>query len=134
MKTNTQKPIIKLKILKEDVGYSAIGQWKERSLVTCGDNWDELQLMIIEMLNLVFEDLGYTYTIDEIRFEYDLPTFFEFYRIINQSALSKRINMPQSLLAQYINGIKKPSVKQAERILKGVQQVGKELSEVRFIL
>jgi len=130
----TQKPVIKLKIIKEEVGYTATGQWKERSLVTCGDNWDELQLMIVEMVNLVFEDLGYTYTIDEIRFEYDLPTFFEFYRIINQSALSKRINMPQSLLAQYINGIKKPSVKQAERILKGVQQVGKELSEVRFIL
>jgi hypothetical protein len=42
--------------------------------------------------------------------------------------------MNQSLLAQYIKGIKKPSAAQTHRILKGVQQVGKELSAVRFLL
>jgi hypothetical protein len=42
--------------------------------------------------------------------------------------------MNQSLLAQYIKGIKKPSVAQTKRILQGVQQIGKELSEIRFLL
>jgi hypothetical protein len=42
--------------------------------------------------------------------------------------------MNQSLLAQYIRGIKKPSPAQTKRILKGVQQIGRELSEVRFLL
>jgi predicted transcriptional regulator len=90
--------------------------------------------MIIEMLNLVFEYLGFTYSINEIKFGYDLKSFFDFYRIINQSALAKRIKMPQSLLAQYINGLKKPSAKHTGRFLKGVQQVEKELSEVEFML
>ena len=129
-----KKPKIKLEIIKEDLGYTAMGQWKNRGLVTCGDNWDELQDMIIEMLNLSFEDLGYNFSIDEIKFEYDLESFFDFYKIINAKALSERIGMNQSLLAQYIKGIKKPSAPQTKRILEGVQQVGRELSEIRFLL
>ncbi len=131
---NTKKPVIKLKILKEGVGYTAVGQCKERSLVTCGDTWDELQSMIVEMVNLVFEDLGYTYTIDEIQLEFDLPSFFDFYKVINVKALSERIGMSQSLLSQYTNGIKKPSPRQTKRILQGVQQIGRELAEARFLL
>ncbi|QQS30559.1 MAG: helix-turn-helix transcriptional regulator [Sphingobacteriales bacterium] len=134
METVKKKPKIKLKIIKEDLGYTALGQWRNRSLVTCGDNWDELRQMIIEMLNLAFEDLGYTYIIDEIQFEFDLESFFDFYKVINAKALSERIGMSQSLLAQYINGNKKPSALQTKRILLGVQQLGRELAEVRFLL
>jgi len=61
-------------------------------------------------------------------------SFFDFYKVINAKALSERIGMNQSLLAQYIKGIKKPSLAQTKRILLGVQQIGQELSEVRFIL
>ena len=128
------KPKIKLNIIKEDVGYTAVGQWKDRGLITCGDTWEELQAMIVEMLNLSFEDLGYSYTIDEVSFEYDLQSFFDFYKVINAKALSERIGMNQSLLAQYIRGIKKPSPTQTKRILEGVRQIGKELSEVEFML
>ncbi len=130
----TKKPSIKLTIIKEDMGYTASGKWKDYGLVTSGDTWEELQMMIIEMLNLVFEDLGYTYTIDEVQFEYDLESFFDFYKVINAKALSERIGMNQSLLAQYIKGIKKPSKAQTERILKGVQDIGRELSDVKFLL
>lgn len=128
------KPKIKLSIIKEDVGYGAIGQWKDRFMATCGDTWEELQAMIIDMVNLTFEDLGYSYTIEEIKFEYDLESFFDFYKVINAKALSERIGMNQSLLAQYIKGIKKPSARQTKRILQGVRQIGKELSEVEFLL
>lgn len=127
------KPKIKLTIIKEDVGYTAVGQWKNRSLITCGDTWEELQSMIIEMVNLTFEDLGHTYTIEEINLEYDLESFFDFYKVINAKALSERIGMHQSLLAQYIRGLKKPSPRQTKRIVDGVRQIGKELSEVNLI-
>lgn len=133
MKAKVEKPTIKLTVLKEDVGYTAVGKWKDRSMVTYGDNWAELQEMVVEMLNLTFEDLGFTYIIDEVRFEYDLESFFDFYKIINAKALSERIGMNQSLLAQYINGAKKPSTKQVQRIVTGIQQVGRELSEVALV-
>jgi DNA-binding transcriptional regulator YdaS (Cro superfamily) len=54
--------------------------------------------------------------------------------VINAKALSERIGMNQSLLAQYIKGVKKPSSTQTSRILRGVQQVGKELAGIQFFL
>lgn len=129
-----KKPKVTLNIIKEDRGYSAVGKWKDRLLATQGDHWDDLQKMIVEMVNLTFEDLGYAYTLEDIALTYDLESFFDFYKVINAKALSERIGMNQSLLAQYIKGIKKPSVAQTKRILKGVQQIGRELTEVRFLL
>ena len=127
------KPTITLKIIKEDIGYGATGQWEDRFMATCGDTWEELQSMIVDMVNLTFDDLGHTYTLEEIKFEYDLKSFFDFYQVINAKALSKRIGMNQSLLAQYIRGIKKPSPRQTKRILEGVRQIGKELSEIELM-
>jgi len=62
-----------------------------------------------------------------------LQSFFDFYKVINAKALSERIGMNKSLLAQYISGKKKPSPDQIKRILNGVNQIGKELSEINFI-
>ena len=127
------KPKITMTITKEDLGYSAHALVEDISINTQGDTFEELKEMIIEAVNLSFKDKSFTYTIDEIEFVYDLKSFFAFYRVINAKALSERIGMNQSLLAQYIKGIKKPSPEQAKRILRGVQQIGRELSEVRFL-
>ena len=134
MKTLQKKPIIRLKVLKEDVGYTVLGQWRDRHLITCGDTWEELKAMIVDMVNLSFADMGIQYSIEEIKLTYDLPSFFNFYRILNAKAFSERIGMQQSLLAQYIGGHKKPSPAQARRILNGVQQLGQELATVDFLL
>jgi len=37
-------------VIKEDIGYAAVGQWKDRHLITSGDTWDELKEMGVEML------------------------------------------------------------------------------------
>lgn len=129
-----KKPKVNMTIIKEDTGYSAYSHVRNISINTEGDNFDELKANILEAVNLSFEDEGFTYTVDEIKFTVDLASFFEFYKIINAKALSERIGMNQSLLAQYIKGIKKPSAHQASRILKGVQQVGRELAEISFLL
>jgi len=129
-----KKPKIKMTVIKEDVGYGATCKVGEKFMATCGDTFEELKEMVLEVVNLAFEEEGFTYTIEEIGFTYDMASFFEFYKIINATALSARINMNQSLLAQYIKGIKKPSPVQTKRILNGVQQIGRELAEVRFLL
>jgi transcriptional regulator with XRE-family HTH domain len=129
-----KKPKIIMTILKEDTGYSASAKVNEIFIGTQGDTFEELKEMVLDAVNLAFEDLGFIYTIDEIQFKYDLESFFDFYKVINAKALSKRIGMSQSLLAQYTNGIKKPSPNQTKRILQGVQQIGRELSEVKFLL
>lgn len=99
-----------------------------------GKSLDELKLQMIEALNLFFEKEGNSITEKHLKISLDLPQFFEFYKVINAKALSDRIGMNQSLLAQYIKGHKKPSPNQTQRILKGVQQIGSELASIRFLL
>ena len=101
---------------------------------TEAETFEDLKTNIIEALNFAFEELDIEYTLNDIQFEFDLESFFDFYKVINAKALSERIGMNQSLLAQYIKGIKKPSPAQTKRILNGVQQIGRELTEVRFLL
>ena len=129
-----KKPKINITVAKEDTGYSANTTVENNFIATEGNTFEELKANIIEAVNLAFEDKTFVYNIEEIKFSYDLESFFDFYKIINAKALSEHIGMNQSLLAQYIKGIKKPSVSQTKRILKGVQQIGRELSEVRFLL
>ena len=123
---------VNVTIEKTNSGYSAGAD--KYPVYTAGDSFEEIKSNIFEALNLYFE-YNDEPLIDEhqIRLTLDLASFFEFYKVINAKALSERIGMNQSLLAQYINGIKKPSAVQTKRILKGVQQVGRELAEIRFI-
>ena len=129
-----KKPKISIKVIKQDLGYSAFAQVGEKLIATQGDTFDELKEMVLDVVNLSFEEEGFIYEIGDIKFEFDLESFFDFYNVINAKALSERIGMNQSLLAQYIKGIKKPSARQTKRILEGVHQIGKELSEVRFLI
>lgn len=128
----TQK--ITATIVKEDSGYSATASVGKHFIATEGDTFDELKSSFIEALNLALKETGITYTFQDVTTKFDLESFFDFYKVLNAKALSERIGMNQSLLAQYIKGNKKPSAAQTKRILKGVQQIGRELSEVRFML
>jgi hypothetical protein len=121
-------------VIKEGVGYSATSTIDSNFVATEAETFEELKAGLLDALNFTFEEHDVEYTIDDLRFNFDLESFFDFYKVINAKALSERIGMNQSLLAQYIKGIKKPSQAQTKRILAGVQQIGKELTEVNFLL
>ena len=123
---------IEVIIEKTKTGYSAYAV--KFAVYSVGNSLASLKVNILEALNLYFQDQNKVITEDDLKLTLDLPQFFEFYKVINAKALSERIGINQSLLAQYITGIKKPSATQTKRILKGVQQVGKELSSIRFII
>ena len=123
---------IEITIEKTNTGYSAYSN--KYPLFTVATNLEELKVSILEAVNLYFESQNKVYIEDDLKITMDLPQFFEFYKVINAKALSERIGINQSLLSQYIKGIKKPSSTQTQRILKGVQQVGKELASIQFIL
>ena len=124
---------IKVTVEKTNTGFSAGAD--KYPVYTAGNSLEEIKSNIVEALNLHFEyNDKPTITEDGIQMVLDLASFFDFYKVINAKALSERIGMNQSLLAQYINGVKKPSAIQTRRILKGVQQVGKELVEMQFLL
>lgn len=128
------KQKIKFVVQKEEVGYSATSEIGDVFIGTDGGSYNELVSNVIEAANLAFEEDCNEYCVEDIGFEYDLDSFFHFYKVINAKALSERIGMNQSLLAQYISGIKKPSPAQTKRILKGVQEIGRELTDLNFLL
>ena len=129
-----RKSKIRVVVIKEDLGYSATTTVGDKFIATEADSFEELKIKLLDALHFTFEEEGKIYSQSDLKFEFDLESFFDFYRVINAKALSERIGMNQSLLAHYIRGIKKPSPAQTRRILKGVQQIGKELTEVRFLL
>lgn len=116
---------------KTRTGFSAYTE--KYPVYTVGKSLEELKSNILEAVNLSLEESGKSITENDLKITLDLPQFFEFYKVINAKALSGRIGMNQSLLAQYIKGSKKPSPAQTNRILKGVQQVGRELASMQFL-
>ena len=69
-------------------------------------------------------------------FEYDNPEPVGISRIflshpeLNASAVGRRLGISQSLIAQYINGTKKPSKERERLILNEIANIGKELQKV----
>ena len=122
---------VEISVERTGTGYSAYAL--EYPVATVGGTLPELKANIAEALNLYFEETGgKPVALANIKISLDLPQFFDFYKVINAKALAARIGMPQSLLAQYIGGHKKPSPKQTQRILEGVRNVGRELAEMDF--
>ncbi|MFN8320315.1 MAG: hypothetical protein U0V54_12930, partial [Saprospiraceae bacterium] len=68
-----------------------------------------------------------------IELELDFKQFFEYYKVINAKHLAGRIGMNETLLSQYVNGIKKPSKKQVNRIVDGLHEIGRELMELTLV-
>lgn len=123
---------IEIIVERTNTGYSAYA--RNYPVATTGKDLAELKSNMLEAFNLYFEEKGQNVCEDDLKVTLDIVQFFAFYKVINAKAFSERIGMNQSLLAQYISGIKKPSPTQTQRILKGVQQIGKELTEIRFLL
>lgn len=75
-----------------------------------------LKRNIIDAINLYREHKGLKPVADkDVVILLDLQQFFEYYKEINAKSLSQRVGMNQTLLSQYINGIKKPSAKQVKK-------------------
>ena len=123
---------IKIIVEKTRTGYSAYAD--KYAAYTTGGNFPQLKRNMLEALNLLFDYQGKKLVKEDgLQFTLDLAQFFEFYRVINAKALSERIGMNQSLLAQYISGIKTPSDAQVNRILKGIRELGRELSKIELV-
>jgi hypothetical protein len=111
-------------------GYGAYSQYRDKYMCTRGDDEEELMDNILEAANLALEDEGMELVREDIRLKYSLVYFFKEYKSLNASGLARRIGMNPSLLAQYATGKKSPSKKQVDRIMRGVRELGKELSRI----
>lgn len=116
---------------KTDTGYSSYCE--EYPIFSTGKSMTELINNVYEASELYFSESEQIVASSEIKFEIDFKQFFQYYKILNARYLAERIGMNPTLLSQYVQGHKKPSEKQTKKILKGIQQIGKELSELSLI-
>lgn len=129
MKRITKK--IKVTVEKTDTGFSAFCD--DYPIFTTGRTVPELIDNALEAANLYFEDDNIRLTHNDLKFEIDFKQFFHYYRVLNSKFLADKIGMNPTLLSQYVQGHKKPSAKQTEKILLGIHQIGQELSEINLI-
>ena len=129
MKTTKKK--IKMVVEKTETGFSAFSE--EYPVYTTGRTITELIDNAFEATNLYFEEQNIQITHENLKFEIDFKQFFQYYKVINSKFLANKIGMNPTLLSQYVQGHKKPSESQTEKILSGIQQIGKELSEINLI-
>lgn len=129
MKTMVKK--VKVIVEKTNTGFSAYCD--DYPIFTTARTIPELTDNALEAANLYFEDKQIELTYDNLKFEIDFKQFFQFYKVLNSKFLADKIGMNPSLLSQYVQGHKKPSEKQTEKILSGIHQIGQELSEINLI-
>ncbi len=127
----TLKNKIDIVIEKTKTGFSAYSE--DHAIFTTARTIPELIGNTVEAATLFFEDEKKTITPENLNFIIDFKQFFQYYKVINAKFLAKKIGMNETLLSQYVQGRKKPSDHQTNKILEGIHQIGRELSEINLI-
>ena len=119
---------------KTNTGYSAYPENENLAVYTTGRDIKELRANLKDALDTWTEhERKPKIKAENIITRINLEQFFEFYRILNFSALGERIGMNSTLMSQYANGVKHPSDKQVSRILTGVRELGRELAAIDIV-
>lgn len=124
------KKKIKITVEKTKTGFSAYSE--DYPIFTTGRTIPELINNALEATQLHFEE-EYEISHENLKFEIDFAQFFQYYKVLNAKFLAEKIGMNPTLLSQYVQGHKKPSENQTEKILSGIHQIGQELSEMNLI-
>jgi hypothetical protein len=128
---NKGRKKIKLVMEKTSTGFSAYAM--DYPIFTTAQSIPDLIFNAEEAVNLYFESEHPPLASDDIKFEIDFKQFFTYYKVLNAKFLAQRIGMNPTLLSQYVRGHKKPSDKQARKILSGIHQIGQELADIQLI-
>lgn len=126
-----KKKKVTMIVEKTDTGFSAYSD--KDSIYTTGMTISELMNNAFEAAELCYEEQDVKLTRSDIKFEVDLQQFFKYYKVLNAKFLAEKIGMNATLLSQYVQGHKKPSEKQTDKILAGIHQIGQELSGLSLL-
>lgn len=70
---------------------------------------------------------------EDVEFSFDLSSLFEYYSMLNVSALARYLGINDSLMRQYRIGKAQISDKQLEKIEAGIHRLGRELASLRLV-
>ncbi|MBK9932540.1 MAG: hypothetical protein IPP04_22140 [Saprospiraceae bacterium] len=121
---------IEIIIEKTKTGYSAYA--KKYAVYTVGKKLVKLKSNMVEALNLHFEDQGIVISESDLKNSRSSSlSFLNFIKLLMQSLIRKNRYQSKFISSIYC-GLKKPSTKQSNRILKEVQNVAKNLPISNF--
>lgn len=109
--------------------------------ISTGRSLDEVRRMIHDAVafhleGLCIEELPVPEVFQsnyKLSYKMDLASLFEWFSgILTKSAVSRITGLNQSLISQYVSGIKKPSSKQTKKIEKALHHLGQELLEIEL--
>ena len=70
---------------------------------------------------------------ENLEFNFDIGSLFEYYKVINVTAFAKSIGLNGSLMRQYKRGDTYISDSQLSKIEAGIHKLGQELSSLRLV-
>ncbi len=120
----------KMVVEKTSNGFSAYSV--DYPIYTTGGSIKELLDNAVEAANLYFVENGVALDKSNIVFELDFEQFFKYYKVINAKYLASTVGVNPTLLSQYVSGLKKPSASQTQKIIEGINKIGRELSAIEL--
>lgn len=90
----------------------------------------------IEEVKQSYIDLGDEMPVclsEDVEFRFDISSLFEYYSMLNVSALGRYLGINDSLMRQYRSGSAQISDKQLEKIEAGIHRLGTELATLRLV-
>lgn len=76
----------------------------------------------------IMEKQGKTMPELECQYEFDLPSYFNYYDCLNVSAVARRAGLNESLMRSYALGLKHPRTQRLEKIKECISNIGRELA------
>lgn len=70
---------------------------------------------------------------EDIEFRFDISSLFEYFSMLNASALGRYLGINDSLMRQYRKGDTPISDRQLEKIEAGIHRLGSELAALRLV-
>lgn len=70
---------------------------------------------------------------EDVEFRFDISSLFEYFSMLNVSALGRYLGINDSLMRQYRNGSAPISDKQLEKIEAGIHRLGSELTALSLV-
>jgi len=125
------KKKVEIIVEKTKTGYSAYSE--TLGVYSTAKDISSLYISLVEAINYYYEDSGYEVSTENLKLNIDLQQFFQYYKVLNANYLAQRIGMNATLLSQYVQGKKHPSSKQTNKIIQGIQTIGKELADINLL-
>lgn len=113
--------------IKENLGFGLIGTGK-----SVNEAKEDFMISIDEMREM-YEEENKAFPSLEVEFLYDTASFLQYYnQFITLAGMQRLTGINQAQLSHYIQGVRNPSPKTAEKIQKSIHEFGKELQHLEF--